>query len=67
MHLLLQPGGHLFITTINRTLFSMILAKFAAEYIVRIVPAGVHDWNKFVATEEMTDMLRDCKFLNPLE
>lgn len=45
----------------------MILAKFAAEYIVRIVPAGVHDWNKFVATEEMTDMLRDCKFLNPVE
>ena len=53
----------MFITTINRTLLSMIFAKFAAEYIVRIVPAGVHDWSKFVTTEELTDMLRSCKFL----
>ena len=42
---------------------SLLLAKFAAEYILRIVPAGVHDWNKFVTTDELTDMLRSCKSL----
>ena len=43
-----------------------MFAKYAAEYIVQIVPAGVHDWSKFVTTEELTDMLRECKFLYTL-
>eukprot|EP00794_Sanderia_malayensis_P000380 gene380-1013_t len=55
---LLKPGGHVFYTTINRTMMSLAFAKIAAEYILRIVPEGVHDWEKFVTTEEMTQMLR---------
>ncbi|XP_065057079.1 ubiquinone biosynthesis O-methyltransferase, mitochondrial-like [Rhopilema esculentum] len=58
---LIKPGGHLFVTTINRTIFSLLFAKYAAEYIVRIVPAGVHDWEKFVTTSELVDMLRRSK------
>ena len=51
----------MFFTTINRTLFSLLFAKFAAEYIVRIVPPGVHDWEKFVTTAELTDLLRNSE------
>jgi 2-polyprenyl-6-hydroxyphenyl methylase/3-demethylubiquinone-9 3-methyltransferase len=53
----LKSGGFLFISTINRTLKSMALAKIAAEYLLRIVPIGTHDWNKFIKPEEITDHL----------
>ena len=51
---LLKPGGLLFIATIARTLKSLALAKFGAEYLLRWIPPGTHDWNKFVSPRELS-------------
>ena len=50
---LLAPNGVVVITTINRSLPALIFAKFALEYIVRLVPAGTHDPRKFVRPSEL--------------
>jgi 2-polyprenyl-6-hydroxyphenyl methylase/3-demethylubiquinone-9 3-methyltransferase len=55
---LLQPGGLLFISTLNRTLASLAVAKIGAEYIARLLPAGTHDWRKFVKPEALAAMAR---------
>ncbi|WP_373291179.1 bifunctional 2-polyprenyl-6-hydroxyphenol methylase/3-demethylubiquinol 3-O-methyltransferase UbiG [Aquisalinus flavus] len=49
---LVRPGGIMFVATINRTLKAFATAKFAAEYILRWLPVGTHDQNKFVKPEE---------------
>ncbi|MGB2320343.1 MAG: bifunctional 2-polyprenyl-6-hydroxyphenol methylase/3-demethylubiquinol 3-O-methyltransferase UbiG, partial [Candidatus Puniceispirillum sp.] len=50
---MLAEGGVVVLTTINRTLPAIAFAKYALEYIVRIVPAGTHDPNKFVKPAEL--------------
>jgi 2-polyprenyl-6-hydroxyphenyl methylase / 3-demethylubiquinone-9 3-methyltransferase len=45
---LVSPGGLIFVATINRTLKSLTLAKIAAEYVLRWLPPGTHDWNRFI-------------------
>ncbi len=50
---LIKPNGILFIATMNRTLKSLATAKFAAEYILRWLPAGTHDWKKFLKPSEL--------------
>ena len=50
---MLAPNGVVVITTINRSLPALIFAKFALEYIVRLVPAGTHDPRKFVRPAEL--------------
>ena len=50
---MMKPQGVVIITTINRTLPALLLAKFALEYIVRLVPAGTHDPRKFVRPAEL--------------
>ncbi len=56
---LTAPGnGVLILGTINRTFKSLALAKVAAEYILRWVPAGTHDWNKFVQPSELAPALK---------
>jgi 2-polyprenyl-6-hydroxyphenyl methylase/3-demethylubiquinone-9 3-methyltransferase len=55
---LVKPGGVLVAATINRTLKALALAKIGAEYILRWLPVGTHDWNKFVRPSEMAAGLR---------
>jgi 2-polyprenyl-6-hydroxyphenyl methylase / 3-demethylubiquinone-9 3-methyltransferase len=55
---LLKPGGVMLLSTLNRTLKSLALAKIGAEYILRWVPPGTHDWQKFVRPSELADGLR---------
>ena len=50
---MLAPGGTVVITTINRTLASLALAKVALEYVLRLVPAGTHDPARFVKPHEL--------------
>jgi len=57
---LVKPGGLMFVATINKTLKALALAKVAAEYILGWLPAGTHDWNKFVAPETLRAMLEDA-------
>lgn len=54
---ILKPGGSLFITTMNKTMLSRCLAVFAAENILRIIPKGTHDWDKFIPPEDLKSLL----------
>jgi len=56
---LVKPGGLLFVATLNRTLKAHALAIVGAEYILRWVPAGTHDWKKFLKPEEILGFLAD--------
>ncbi len=56
MHLL-KPGGILVTATLNRTLKSLALAKIGAEYVLRWLPIGAHDWRKFLTPEELRGFL----------
>jgi 2-polyprenyl-6-hydroxyphenyl methylase/3-demethylubiquinone-9 3-methyltransferase len=55
---LLDPGGLLFISTLNRTARSLLIAKLGAEYVMRVLPAGTHDWRAFITPAEMGALLR---------
>ncbi|ESN95158.1 hypothetical protein HELRODRAFT_186006 [Helobdella robusta] len=57
-----KPGGSMFITTINRTKLSYLSAIVAAEKMLKIVPSGVHDWDKFVTPDELMDILKRNNF-----
>ena len=50
---LLKKNGLMFVTTINRTLKSYVFAIVGAEYILRWLPIGTHEWEKFVKPEEL--------------
>ena len=50
---LLQPGGLLFVSTLNRTARSLVVAKLGAEYVLRLLPRGTHDWRRFVTPAEL--------------
>lgn len=54
---LLAPGGLMIVATLNRTLKAFALAKVGAEYVLRWVPAGTHDWTKFLKPEELRGFL----------
>lgn len=54
---LVAPAGLLFTSTINRTLRARALAVFAAENILRWLPRGTHDWNKFLSPQEVSALL----------
>lgn len=57
---LLAPGGLLFLSTLNRTKRSWVTAKLGAEYVLRWLPVGTHDWNRFLTPAEMAGLLRDA-------
>ena len=50
---LLEPGGRVFVSTLNRTARSLAVAKLGAEYIARLLPVGTHDWSRFVTPAEL--------------
>jgi len=58
---LLKPGGIMFIATLNRTLKSLMLAKVGAEYVLRWLPAGTHDWNRFITPAELRARLEEVE------
>ena len=60
---LLKKNGIMFTATINRTLTSYIKAIIGAEYVLRWLPIGTHDWNKFVKPEELEKKLTNLNFL----
>jgi len=58
---LLKPGGFMIVATLNRTLKSLALAKIGAEYLLRWLPAGTHDWNRFVTPIELEGVLENAQ------
>ena len=55
--LLLKPGGMMVVSTLNRNWKSFALGIVAAEYVLRWLPRGTHQWDKFVTPEELTQYL----------
>jgi 2-polyprenyl-6-hydroxyphenyl methylase/3-demethylubiquinone-9 3-methyltransferase len=51
-------GGQVFLSTLNRTPRSFLVAKIAAEYLLRMLPVGTHDWRMFVTPGELGALLR---------
>ena len=59
---LLKKNGIMFTATLNRTIVSYIKAIVGAEYILRWLPIGTHDWNKFIKPEELEKKLSSANF-----
>ena len=55
---LLRPGGLMICSTINRNAKSFMMAIVGAEWVMRWLPKGTHDWNKFITPDELYDLLR---------
>ncbi len=55
---LVKPGGVMILSTLNRTLKAYALAIIGAELILRWLPLGTHNWNRFVTPEELRGALR---------
>ncbi|MBE7636564.1 bifunctional 2-polyprenyl-6-hydroxyphenol methylase/3-demethylubiquinol 3-O-methyltransferase UbiG [Sneathiella sp. P13V-1] len=55
---MLKPGGIMFVATLNRTVKSYALAIVGAEYILRWLPRGTHNWKKFLKPSEVVHLVR---------
>ena len=58
---LVKPGGRLFFSTINRNPKSYLFAVIGAEYVLRLLPRGTHDYAKFVKPSELARFCRDAR------
>jgi 2-polyprenyl-6-hydroxyphenyl methylase / 3-demethylubiquinone-9 3-methyltransferase len=59
----LRPGGLLLMSTLNRTLRSFALAIVGAEYVLRWLPRGTHQWDKFLKPDELADEMEQAGLL----
>ena len=65
---LLKKNGLMFVATINKTLKSYMFAIVGAEYILRWLPIGTHEWGKFVKPNDLKDILKNNNLvLNKLD
>jgi 2-polyprenyl-6-hydroxyphenyl methylase/3-demethylubiquinone-9 3-methyltransferase len=55
---LVKPGGHLFFSTLNRNPKAYALAILGAEYLLRLLPRGTHDYEKFIRPAELASWCR---------
>jgi 2-polyprenyl-6-hydroxyphenyl methylase/3-demethylubiquinone-9 3-methyltransferase len=53
-----KPGGHLFFSTLNRNPKSFLFAIVGAEYVLRMLPRGTHEWKKFIRPAELAAWIR---------
>ena len=58
---LLAPGGHAFFSTINRNLKSYAFAVVGAEYVLKLLPRGTHDYASFIKPSELAAMCRGAR------
>lgn len=58
---LMKPGGILVLSTLNRTAKSFALGIVAAEYLLRWLPQGTHDWSRFITPDELREALFDAQ------
>jgi 2-polyprenyl-6-hydroxyphenyl methylase/3-demethylubiquinone-9 3-methyltransferase len=59
-HDLVKPGGHVFFSTINRNPKSYLFAIIGAEYLLRMLPKGTHDYQKFIRPSELHQWARQA-------
>jgi 2-polyprenyl-6-hydroxyphenyl methylase/3-demethylubiquinone-9 3-methyltransferase len=58
---LVKPGGWVFFSTINRNPKSFLFAIIGAEYVLRLLPKGTHEYAKFIKPSELADAARDAE------
>lgn len=63
---LTRPGGMLIASTINRNMKSYALAIVAAEYVLRWLPRGTHQWDKFITPEELAGFMMEAGLSRPV-
>jgi 2-polyprenyl-6-hydroxyphenyl methylase/3-demethylubiquinone-9 3-methyltransferase len=63
---LVRPGGRLFFSTINRNPKAYLFAVIGAEYLLKMLPKGTHDYARFIKPSELSRWCRDAG-LEPLE
>ena len=57
---LVKPGGHVFFSTLNRNPKSYLFAVIGAEYVLRMLPRGTHDYGKFITPAELAQFVRQA-------
>ena len=57
---LVKPGGKVFFSTLNRNPKSYLFAIIGAEYLLRILPKGTHDYKKFIKPSELNEFIREA-------
>jgi 2-polyprenyl-6-hydroxyphenyl methylase/3-demethylubiquinone-9 3-methyltransferase len=57
---MVKPGGHVFFSTINRNPKAYMLAIVGAEYLLKMLPKGTHDYSKFIKPSEMESWIRQA-------
>jgi 2-polyprenyl-6-hydroxyphenyl methylase/3-demethylubiquinone-9 3-methyltransferase len=55
---LVRPGGLMLLSTLNRTLKAYLLAIIGGEYVLRWLPVGTHQWDRFITPDELAGYLR---------
>tara|TARA_B100000700_G_scaffold211271_1_gene232221 strand:+ start:2217 stop:2942 length:726 start_codon:yes stop_codon:yes gene_type:complete len=60
---LIEKNGIMFVATINKNIKSYLFAIIGAEYILRWLPIGTHDWNKFLTPEELKNIAEKNNFV----
>ncbi|TMV82715.1 bifunctional 2-polyprenyl-6-hydroxyphenol methylase/3-demethylubiquinol 3-O-methyltransferase UbiG [Thioclava sp. BHET1] len=65
-HDLLKPGGLMICSTLNRNAKSFMMAIVGAEWVMRWLPKGTHDWQKFITPDELIALIRKAG-LDPLD
>ena len=55
---LVKPGGHVFFSTLNRNAKAYLFAVIGAEYLLRMLPKGTHDYEKFITPAELSQYAR---------
>jgi 2-polyprenyl-6-hydroxyphenyl methylase/3-demethylubiquinone-9 3-methyltransferase len=58
---LVKPGGHVFFSTLNRNPKSYLFAIIGAEYLLKLLPRGTHDYAKFMKPSEIAQCCRDAR------
>jgi 2-polyprenyl-6-hydroxyphenyl methylase/3-demethylubiquinone-9 3-methyltransferase len=57
---LVKPGGHVFFSTLNRNPKAYLFAILGAEYLLRMLPKGTHDYDKFITPSELSQFIRSA-------
>jgi 2-polyprenyl-6-hydroxyphenyl methylase/3-demethylubiquinone-9 3-methyltransferase len=57
---LVKPGGHVFFSTLNRNFKAYLFAVVGAEYVLRMLPRGTHDYAKFITPSELSQYVRQA-------
>jgi 2-polyprenyl-6-hydroxyphenyl methylase/3-demethylubiquinone-9 3-methyltransferase len=60
---LVKPGGHVFFSTLNRNAKSYLFAVIGAEYVLRLLPRGTHDYARFIKPSELAALCRRAQLI----